>query len=126
MTSVPKTSTQGLHHVGTKVSLLERIAELNQDYLPSAASKASKLALFKTCLVTMPLEFAVVVLPKACQIGFVFAQPLLMQRVIIAVGQGRTAAEVIGGLIGAAAVIYFGIAVRFATRRHLQEYWLML
>ena len=74
----------------------------------------------------MLLEFAVVVLPKACQIGFVFAQPLLMQRVIVAVGQGRTAAGVIGRLIGAAAVIYFGIAVRFATRRHLQKYWLTL
>jgi hypothetical protein len=76
----------------------------------------------------MPFKFAAVVLPKACQIGFVFAQPLLMQRVIIAVGQGKAAVEVIGGLVGAAAVIYFGIAVSFAMRRPLpkKKYWLTL
>jgi len=53
------------------------------------------------------------VLPRLCFTGFSFAQPFLINRVIHFVGEpdndGRTG--VMGGLIGATALKYIGIAV---------------
>lgn len=70
-------------------------------------------------MLTFPKEFFVTVPPRLCYTGFTFAQPFLLKRLIEAVGLGEHLNEhVIGGLIGATAIIYFGNAVSRSYYQH--------
>lgn len=52
------------------------------------------------------------ILPRICQIGFTFAQPLMLSRVVEYVAHKDIESPNIGyGLIGAYAIVYTGIAV---------------
>jgi len=55
------------------------------------------------------------VLPRLCLAGFRFAQPFLIQTIINFVGEPSTedTGGIAGGLIGATALVYIGMAVRF-------------
>ncbi|KAI0126126.1 putative ABC multidrug transporter [Xylariales sp. AK1849] len=67
------------------------------------------LATFKAFQAT----FWVAVLPRLCYTGFMFAQPFLLQTVVDKVGapEVNRSQSVIGGLVGATALVYLGIAV---------------
>lgn len=58
---------------------------------------------------TWPL--VAIVVPRLCFTAFTFAQPFLLHTIVTAVGQQELSRDVIGGLIGATGLLYFGLAV---------------
>lgn len=82
----------------------------------ATAKKKAKYALARVCILTLFGPFAIVVLPRLCFMGFTLAQPFLILRIIRAVGQQVLSQEISDGLIGATALIYFGIAVSSLIR----------
>ena len=57
--------------------------------------------------------FWAAVIPRLCFTGFGFAQPFLIHTIIEMIGSGREISRgEVGGIIGATALVYFGIAVR--------------
>ena len=53
-------------------------------------------------------------IPRLCFTGFIFAQPFLINRIILFVAQptDESSSNVAAGLIGATVLVYVGIAVR--------------
>lgn len=62
---------------------------------------------------------AIAVLPRLCLAALRFAQPFLIQRIIDFVGEPSTkdTNSIAGGLIGATALVYIGMAVRYLSLR---------
>lgn len=79
--------------------------------IPSTVAKSTKLALAKACILTFCWAFFRIVVPRLAHIGFNFAQPFLLLRVVREVGAGNISSDTSGGLIGATALIYIGICV---------------
>jgi len=52
-----------------------------------------------------------IVVPRLCFMGFTFAQPFLLHTIVRAVSQQGLSSDITGGLIGATALVYFGLAV---------------
>ena len=60
-----------------------------------------------------------ITIPRLCLIGFTFAQPLLLLRTTTAIEEDDLPDTTKDGLIGATALIYFGIAVGLCTSNPL-------
>ncbi|KAJ6789938.1 hypothetical protein PWT90_07566 [Aphanocladium album] len=82
------------------------------------ASPTSKHALTGALLRTLYPEFLRVVIPRLCFLGFTFAQPWLILCVIETVVNGEAGSDVSGGLIGATALVYIGIAISRGYYKH--------
>lgn len=78
---------------------------------PISADVSSQFALAMTCLKTLSRDFFSVVLPRLGYVAFKFAQPFLLQEVVLAVRKLELSVGVIAALIFSTAVIYCGIAV---------------
>ncbi|OIW32628.1 P-loop containing nucleoside triphosphate hydrolase protein [Coniochaeta ligniaria NRRL 30616] len=71
-----------------------------------------KLALVRSIMCELKYPAAAAVLPRLCLVGFKFAQPFLIDRLVQFVSQGGAQSDATKyGLVGAAALIYVGIAV---------------
>jgi len=79
--------------------------------------REGKHALLKATMKSLRWPFLMGGFPRLCLIGFKFSQPLLIQRVVDFVGEveGRERRDIGYGLIGAAALIYIGLAVSITT-----------
>lgn len=79
-----------------------------------AANKRGKHALLWAMFAAFKSQFFAAVVPRLCFTGFLFAQPFLINRIIIFVGTptDERSNSVAGGLIGATILVYVGIAVR--------------
>lgn len=77
------------------------------------ANKKSKHALALATLATFQADFWAAVVPRLCFTGFSFAQPFLINTIIDTLGgpTSENADGVTGGLVGATALVYLGIAV---------------
>lgn len=75
------------------------------------ANKSSKFALLFSCLLSVPEFFVFVIFPRLMSIGFDFAQPFLLQRVVTTVSHGAPDPSTTSSLIGATALIYIGKTV---------------
>ncbi|EJP64369.1 Multidrug resistance-associated protein 4 [Beauveria bassiana] len=93
---------------------------LYADFEPhwQAASTTSNHSLTHALLRTLYPEFLRVVVPRLCFLGFTFAQPWLIMSIIHAVVDGNPGSEVSGGLVGATALIYIGIAISRGYYKH--------
>lgn len=87
--------------------------------LTSAVNRASPLPLARTLLYTVPWELAKAVLPRLIFVLLNFAQPFLLFRIVDSVTDGNSDAQTGRALIGATALVYFGITVRCTA-----SYWL--
>lgn len=87
--------------------LLQRLKKSSEKNKPM-----KKHALFFSVLDSLKLPIILAIFPRLCLIGFKFAQPFLINRVIDFVGQSDTPeSKNIGyGLIGATALIYIGLS----------------
>jgi ATP-binding cassette subfamily C (CFTR/MRP) protein 1 len=76
-------------------------------------NKTGKHILALTTLATFQGDFWAAVVPRLCFTGFSFAQPFLINTIIDTLGSPRSenANGVTGGLVGATALVYLGIAV---------------
>ncbi|TEA15049.1 ABC transporter atnG [Colletotrichum sidae] len=65
--------------------------------------------------------FAAAILPRLLFAGFTFAQPLLVNRIVNFVGSpwGDDSKDVAGGLVGATACIYVGLAISRCWYQHM-------
>ncbi|UNI24992.1 hypothetical protein JDV02_010703 [Purpureocillium takamizusanense] len=77
-----------------------------------SADKAGKYCLAVATWNAFKTTFWSAVLPRLCFTGFSFAQPFLINTIIDFIGSPRPehSRGIIGGLIGASALVYFGIA----------------
>ncbi|KAI1841095.1 hypothetical protein JX266_012688 [Neoarthrinium moseri] len=84
-------------------------------------SKRQKHCLTIATFYTFRSTCALVVLPRLCLSGLRFAQPFLIKRVVEFVSESSTdeTRGVAGGLIGATALVYVGMAVMRAYYQHL-------
>lgn len=90
--------------------------------------REGKYALVRATMRSLRWPFLMGGFPRLCLIGFKFSQPLLIQRVVDFVGEkgGEERRDIGYGLIGAAALIYIGLAVSFATISWILKYTLTM
>ncbi|OAA72218.1 ABC transporter, transmembrane domain, type 1 [Cordyceps fumosorosea ARSEF 2679] len=93
---------------------------LHADFEPhwQAASPTSNHSLAIALLRTLYGEFLRVVVPRICFLGFTFSQPWLIMSIIDTVVRARPSSEVTGGLVGATALVYIGIAISRGYYKH--------
>ena len=85
------------------------------------SDKSAKHSLLVSTWSSFQAAFLLPVLPRLCLAGFKFAQPFLVNRVISFVGESNNTESrgIAGGLIGATALVYIGLAVSLDPRdRH--------
>lgn len=89
----------------------------------SKSNKSAKQSLLTSTLSAFKFAFVAPISPRLCLAGFSFAQPFLVNRVINFVGQSHNdeSRGIAGGLIGATALIYLGIAVSFFLHTIIQN-----
>ncbi|KAK3179469.1 hypothetical protein K4F52_009130 [Lecanicillium sp. MT-2017a] len=84
-------------------------------------TKSSRFALAKACFLTFYVDFTTIVIPRLCNIGFIFSQPFLLHSIVQAVGERGISAGVDNGLIGAVALVYLGIFISGAYHTYLSK-----
>ncbi|ATY61286.1 ABC multidrug [Cordyceps militaris] len=82
------------------------------------ASPTSNHSLASALLRTLYPEFLRVIVPRICFLGFTFSQPWLIMAIIDTVVSGHPGSEISGGLVGATALVYIGIAISRGYYRH--------
>lgn len=82
--------------------------------------KHKKHALLRATLSAFKLPLSKVIFPRLCVSALKFCQPLLINRAVSLISESRTQANRNDGygLIGATALIYFGLAIGNAKYRH--------
>ncbi|KAL2670523.1 hypothetical protein Neosp_014311 [[Neocosmospora] mangrovei] len=96
--------------------LSERIEERwNKD------PKASPICLLKCTFMAYKWQFVAGIPPRLLHSGFNFAQPFLIQAIIIFVSMEETSVQIAGGLIGATVLVYLGLAISGAWHRYMSN-----
>jgi hypothetical protein len=85
------------------------------DHCP--ANHLSRYCLPIATMKALAWPLVAIVVPRLCFTAFTFAQPFLLHTIVAAVGQQELSRDVIGSLIGATALVYFGLAVSLAITR---------
>ncbi|KAF6821893.1 ABC multidrug transporter [Colletotrichum plurivorum] len=86
----------------------------------NAADKTAKHALLTSTLAAYRAGYLAPVLPRLCLAAFSFSQPFLIKRIIEFVGESKNGQsnDVAGGLIGAALLVYLGLAISRGIYKH--------
>ncbi|KJZ73968.1 hypothetical protein HIM_06636 [Hirsutella minnesotensis 3608] len=77
----------------------------------SKEDKTSKESLTKACLRALKWPLLTAVFPRLCLIAFTFAQPFLLQNLVVIIGRVNLSHEAIASLFGATIIIYLGIGI---------------
>lgn len=87
--------------------------ELYNEFAPiwAETNKESKFALLVACIKTVPELLIFIIVPRIMAIGFRFALPFLLQKVVSAVSDGHADSDVSASLIGATALAHTGKTV---------------
>ncbi|KAF8849622.1 putative multidrug resistance protein MDR [Acephala macrosclerotiorum] len=90
-------------------------------YFWDKSNKPTKHSLLTSTLSAFKVAFIAPIFPRLCLAGLSFAQPFLVNRVIDFVGQTSNdeSSGIAGGLIGATALVYMGIAISRCLYNHL-------
>ncbi|OHE99829.1 hypothetical protein CORC01_04965 [Colletotrichum orchidophilum] len=96
--------------------LLDRL-----DRVWSRAEKRSKWSLIRSVFWAYRTTFLAAVLPRILFAGFIFSQPFLVNQIVNFVGSPWTqdSKNVAGGLVGATALIYCGVAISRCWYQHM-------
>ncbi|KAH8719595.1 ABC transporter atnG [Beauveria bassiana] len=86
----------------------------------SKLDRDGKFVLLRACLRTILCKFLAMVIPRLCYAAFSLSRPFLIQRVLEVVNSGTTTYQHATGLIGAAILIYAGIAISRAIFERIQ------
>lgn len=94
---------------------------LHRAWLTDVGPKTGEFALLKSTFWAFRWQFAAGAFPRLLFSGFTFAQPFLISSVVDFVGEpeNEQSNDVSGGLIGATALIYLGLAVSNAWYKHM-------
>ncbi|KAK1994915.1 P-loop containing nucleoside triphosphate hydrolase protein [Colletotrichum falcatum] len=84
------------------------------------SDKSAKHALLRSTLSAFRTGYLAPVLPRLCLKAFNFSQPFLIKRIIEFVGgsSDEQSPEVAGGLVGAALLVYLGLAISKGVYNH--------
>jgi ATP-binding cassette subfamily C (CFTR/MRP) protein 1 len=99
-------------HSGANICCGEELANTFLDSAPKTSSNALLAAILKTIFPSFIAPF----LPRVLLLGFVFAQPFLIERslLFLAAPEGPDSNNIGYGLIGAYVLTYSGVAVRYS------------
>ncbi|KAM3520142.1 hypothetical protein MY4038_009535 [Beauveria bassiana] len=86
----------------------------------SKLDRDGRFVLLRACLRTILCKFLAMVIPRLCYAAFSLSRPFLIQRVLEVVNSGITTYQHATGLIGAAILIYAGIAISRAIFERIQ------
>ncbi|CAG7555748.1 unnamed protein product [Fusarium equiseti] len=81
--------------------------------------KNGHFSLLKCTFLAYKWQFMAGILPRLLRSGFNFAQPFLIQSVIVFVGRKEMSVQISSGLIRATLLIYLGLAISGAWYKHL-------
>lgn len=80
----------------------------------NVAETKSRWTFFVACVKSMPRDAYFAFLPRLIYLALSFSRPFLIQRIMTAVVEHDRSLETVGGLIGATALVYWGLAVSWA------------
>ncbi|KAF4964511.1 hypothetical protein FSARC_7575 [Fusarium sarcochroum] len=83
------------------------------------SSKQSQPSLLKCTFLAYKWQLAAGIIPRLLHSGFNFAQPFLIQSVIVFVSRKQMSIQISSGLIGATVLIYLGLAISGAWYKHM-------
>ena len=87
--------------------------------LTTADPKNGQFSLLKCTFLAYKWQFVAGIFPRLLRSGFNFAQPFLIQSVIVFVGRKEMSIQISSGLIGATLLVYLGLAISGAWYKHL-------
>ncbi|KAJ2979045.1 hypothetical protein NQ176_g3481 [Zarea fungicola] len=85
------------------------------------SKRSTKHSLFIACCIAWKGAILVILIPRLCVTGFIFAQPFVMRSIILTVKEPNTANDERGGLLGAIVLTFGGAAVCRAISTHMQN-----
>ncbi|QGI84972.1 hypothetical protein CEK25_011701 [Fusarium fujikuroi] len=83
------------------------------------ARNSGQPSLLKSTFLAYKWQFAAGIIPRLLHSGFNFAQPFLIQSVIVLVSKKEMSVQTSSGLIGATVLIYLGLAISGAWHKHM-------
>ncbi|KLP15161.1 Uncharacterized protein LW94_1611 [Fusarium fujikuroi] len=83
------------------------------------ARDSGQPSLLKSTFRAYKWQFAAGIIPRLLHSGFNFAQPFLIQSVIVLVSKKEMSVQTSSGLIGATVLIYLGLAISGAWHKHM-------
>lgn len=116
-------SMNDLDHLGPDFAAEKLYQQLKRRWNPRQENgHSSSNELFKACMTAWWPQLLAMVFARLVAMGFDFAQPFIFQRVIEMVGQTSPTENDLqerGGLLGSAAVVFFGLAFSRAQSAHM-------
>ncbi|KAF5547770.1 Canalicular multispecific organic anion transporter 2 [Fusarium mexicanum] len=109
--------TQDLQAIDSKFDTEHVSAPLEKQW--ERARNSGQPSLLKSTFLAYKWQFAAGIIPRLLHSGFNFAQPFLIQSVIVLVSKKEMSVQTSSGLIGATVLIYLGLAISGAWHKHM-------
>ncbi|KAI7760766.1 hypothetical protein LZL87_007978 [Fusarium oxysporum] len=111
--------TEDLQAIDSKFDTDHASAPLEKQWERVAARNSGQPSLLKSTFLAYKWQFAAGIIPRLLHSGFNFAQPFLIQSVIVLVSKKEMSVQISSGLIGATFLIYLGLAISGAWHKHM-------
>ncbi|PNP85151.1 hypothetical protein FNYG_01380 [Fusarium nygamai] len=109
--------TEDLQAIDSKFDTDHVSAPLEKQW--ERACNSGQPSLLKSTFLAYKWQFAAGIIPRLLHSGFNFAQPFLIQSVIVLVSKKEMSVQTSSGLIGATVLIYLGLAISGAWYKHM-------
>ncbi|KAF5247273.1 hypothetical protein FANTH_6530 [Fusarium anthophilum] len=109
--------TEDLQAIDSKFDTEHISAPLEKEW--ERARNSGQPSLLKSTFLAYKWQFAAGIIPRLLHSGFNFAQPFLIQSVIVLVSKKEMSVQTSSGLIGATVLIYLGLAISGAWHKHM-------
>uniref|UniRef100_A0A0D2XKL9 Uncharacterized protein n=1 Tax=Fusarium oxysporum (strain Fo5176) TaxID=660025 RepID=A0A0D2XKL9_FUSOF len=109
--------TEDLQAIDSKFDTDHVSAPLEKQW--ERARNSGQPSLLKSTFLAYKWQFAAGIIPRLLYSGFNFAQPFLIQSVIVLVSKKEMSVQISSGLIGATVLIYLGLAISGAWHKHM-------
>ncbi|KAK2484098.1 hypothetical protein H9L39_05890 [Fusarium oxysporum f. sp. albedinis] len=110
----------------TSSGVVNRNSKFDTDHVSAPLEKqwerarnSGQPSLLKYTFLAYKWQFAAGIIPRLLHSGFNFAQPFLIQSVIVLVSKKEMSVQISSGLIGATVLIYLGLAISGAWHKHM-------
>ncbi|EGU87681.1 hypothetical protein FOXB_01837 [Fusarium oxysporum f. sp. conglutinans Fo5176] len=111
--------TEDLQAIDSKFDTDHVSAPLEKQWERVAARNSGQPSLLKSTFLAYKWQVAAGIIPRLLHSGFNFAQPFLIQSVIVLVSKKEMSVQISSGLIGATVLIYLGLAISGAWHKHM-------
>ncbi|SCO80934.1 related to multidrug resistance-associated protein [Fusarium oxysporum] len=109
--------TEDLQAIDSKFDTDHVSAPLEKQW--ERARNSGQPSLLKSTFLAYKWQVAAGIIPRLLHSGFNFAQPFLIQSVIVLVSKNEMSVQISSGLIGATVLIYLGLAISGAWHKHM-------